>query len=199
MKPSSATGAQVGLNSSRYLLCELPSAAAEKKTPGGLELEGLYDELRKAGPKKYAAIKAALQHIARQLDVDISAAEAKAKTAKAQLARARSKAEKEAPQRLLDEATAEATAQLLAMGADAEDLKERVFGRVMEWKANGIQARRNGKTTLVKLLLGELEPTEGEIYRNGGARLALVNQHHADQIDLTLTPLQASDEKRLAP
>lgn len=48
----------------------------------------------------------------------------------------------------------------------------------------------NGKTTLVKLLLGELEPTSGEIYRNAGARIGLVNQHHADQIDLTLSPLQ---------
>ena len=48
----------------------------------------------------------------------------------------------------------------------------------------------NGKTTLVKLILGDLEPTEGEIYRNGGCRIALVNQHHADQIDLTMSPLQ---------
>ena len=48
----------------------------------------------------------------------------------------------------------------------------------------------NGKTTLVKLLIGELEATEGEIVRNGGARIALVNQHHADQIDLTMSPLQ---------
>jgi len=48
----------------------------------------------------------------------------------------------------------------------------------------------NGKTTLVKLLLGELEPTAGEVARAGGVRIALVNQHHADQIDLTLSPLQ---------
>ena len=48
----------------------------------------------------------------------------------------------------------------------------------------------NGKTTLVKLLLGELEASSGEIHRAGGARIALVNQHHADQIDLTLSPLQ---------
>eukprot|EP00315_Gephyrocapsa_oceanica_P024718 CAMPEP_0185468454 /NCGR_PEP_ID=MMETSP1365-20130426/97738_1 /TAXON_ID=38817 /ORGANISM="Gephyrocapsa oceanica, Strain RCC1303" /LENGTH=897 /DNA_ID=CAMNT_0028075193 /DNA_START=42 /DNA_END=2736 /DNA_ORIENTATION=- len=48
----------------------------------------------------------------------------------------------------------------------------------------------NGKTTLVKLLLGDLAPTAGEVVRNGGARIGLVNQHHADQIDLTLSPLQ---------
>ena len=48
----------------------------------------------------------------------------------------------------------------------------------------------NGKTTLVKLILGELEATVGEVFRNGGSRIALVNQHHADQIDLTMSPLQ---------
>ena len=48
----------------------------------------------------------------------------------------------------------------------------------------------NGKTTLVKLITGTLEPSEGAIARNPHARFALVNQHHADQIDLTMTPLQ---------
>ena len=48
----------------------------------------------------------------------------------------------------------------------------------------------NGKSTLVKLLMGELEPCEGEIRRNPHARFAVVNQHHADQIDLTMTPLE---------
>lgn len=48
----------------------------------------------------------------------------------------------------------------------------------------------NGKTTLVKLLLGELEPTSGLIKRSLHMRVALVNQHHADQIDLEMTPLQ---------
>ena len=53
----------------------------------------------------------------------------------------------------------------------------------------------NGKTTLVKLLLGDLAPTSGEVVRSGAARVALVNQHHADQIDLALTPLQFMVEK----
>ena len=47
----------------------------------------------------------------------------------------------------------------------------------------------NGKTTLVRLLIGELEPTSGEVERDSGARIALVNQHHAEQLDLSLTPL----------
>jgi len=48
----------------------------------------------------------------------------------------------------------------------------------------------NGKTTLVKLLLGELQATEGEVVLNRNAKFAMVNQHHADQIDLTMTPLE---------
>lgn len=47
-----------------------------------------------------------------------------------------------------------------------------------------------GKTTLVKLIMGELEPCEGDVWRLPQARFAVVNQHHADQIDLTMTPLQ---------
>ena len=47
----------------------------------------------------------------------------------------------------------------------------------------------NGKTTLVKLITGELEPTIGTVTRDGGARIALVNQHHADQLNLEVTPL----------
>ena len=53
----------------------------------------------------------------------------------------------------------------------------------------------NGKSTLVKLMTGQLEPTEGEIRRNKQARIALVNQHHADQINLQLTPLEFMREK----
>lgn len=48
----------------------------------------------------------------------------------------------------------------------------------------------NGKTTLVKLIIGELEACEGEVRRSPHARYAIVNQHHADQIDLSMTPLQ---------
>jgi ATP-binding cassette subfamily F protein 3 len=48
----------------------------------------------------------------------------------------------------------------------------------------------NGKTTLVKLMLGALTPTVGDIRRANNIRFALVNQHHAEQIDLTMTPLE---------
>ena len=38
--------------------------------------------------------------------------------------------------------------------------------------------------------MGELEPTGGDVLRSSQARFALVNQHHADQLDLTQTPLE---------
>ena len=46
-----------------------------------------------------------------------------------------------------------------------------------------------GKTTLVKLMLGELQPTQGNVQREQGSRVALLNQHHADQLDLDKSPL----------
>lgn len=46
-----------------------------------------------------------------------------------------------------------------------------------------------GKTTLMKLVQRMLKASEGEVFVANGARVALVNQHHADQLDLTKTPL----------
>lgn len=47
-----------------------------------------------------------------------------------------------------------------------------------------------GKSTLLKLLSGELEPTRGMAHRNGKIKVAHFTQHHVDQLDLTLTPLE---------
>jgi ATP-binding cassette subfamily F protein 3 len=41
----------------------------------------------------------------------------------------------------------------------------------------------------VKLMLGELQPTEGVVAREQGSRVALLNQHHADQLNLDESPL----------
>merc|ERR1719263_1644695 len=38
--------------------------------------------------------------------------------------------------------------------------------------------------------MGQLQPTKGSVTIDRGARIALVNQHHADQLDLSMTPLQ---------
>jgi len=47
-----------------------------------------------------------------------------------------------------------------------------------------------GKTTLVKVIMGTLQPTKGLVHKAGGSRISVVNQHHADQLDLDTTPLQ---------
>ena len=57
--------------------------------------------------------------------------------------------------------------------------------RIVVLGENGV-----GKTTILKLLTGTLTPLKGEIVRSPHARFAIVNQHHADQLDMSLTPLQ---------
>jgi ATP-binding cassette subfamily F protein 3 len=49
-----------------------------------------------------------------------------------------------------------------------------------------IGANGTGKSTLIKLLMGELEANSGEIKRLPGVRVALFSQHHMDNLDLSL-------------
>ena len=44
-----------------------------------------------------------------------------------------------------------------------------------------------GKTTMLKLLIGKLEPTSGLVHRHGRLRIAYFSQHHVDQLDVNLT------------
>ncbi|KAG1659967.1 hypothetical protein FOA52_010600 [Chlamydomonas sp. UWO 241] len=48
----------------------------------------------------------------------------------------------------------------------------------------------NGKTTLLKLVMDALTPTEGTVSRAPGCRIEIVTQHHADQLDFDMTPLK---------
>jgi len=47
-----------------------------------------------------------------------------------------------------------------------------------------------GKSTLIKLLSKELRPSSGYIIVNGGLNFAKFTQHHIDQMDLNMTPLE---------
>ena len=47
-----------------------------------------------------------------------------------------------------------------------------------------------GKTTLVKVITNALKSTGGSVKRDHGARISLVNQHHAEQLKYDMTPLQ---------
>lgn len=46
-----------------------------------------------------------------------------------------------------------------------------------------------GKSTLLNLIGGSLEPTSGTVVRNPRVRLATFSQHHVDGLDLALTPI----------
>jgi len=46
-----------------------------------------------------------------------------------------------------------------------------------------------GKSTLMNLILGDLQPTEGEILRNRNLRVAKFSQHFVDQLNMVDTPV----------
>jgi len=52
-----------------------------------------------------------------------------------------------------------------------------------------------GKSTFVNLVIGELEPTAGEIYRNPHLRIAKFSQHFVDQLTMTETPIEYISKK----
>jgi ATPase subunit of ABC transporter with duplicated ATPase domains len=52
-----------------------------------------------------------------------------------------------------------------------------------------------GKTTLIKLITGELNPTKGQVKRNSHLKISRFTQHFEDKLDLTKTPLEFFKEK----
>ncbi|KAL8246572.1 hypothetical protein R6Q59_007788 [Mikania micrantha] len=46
-----------------------------------------------------------------------------------------------------------------------------------------------GKSTILKLISGELQPTSGTVFRSAKVRIAVFSQHHVDGLDLTSNPL----------
>jgi len=67
----------------------------------------------------------------------------------------------------------------LSFRLDADD-------RIALLGANG-----NGKSTLIKLLAGRLDPLAGQISKSGKLRVGYFSQHQADELDLGFTPLVA--------
>jgi ATP-binding cassette subfamily F protein 3 len=47
-----------------------------------------------------------------------------------------------------------------------------------------------GKTTLLKCLTGELNALSGAVYRHSKLKLAMFTQHHIDQLDMELSPIE---------
>ena len=52
-------------------------------------------------------------------------------------------------------------------------------------------ANGNGKSTLIKLIAGRLEPLAGEVQKSSKLRIGYFSQHQADELDLEETPYQA--------
>jgi len=68
--------------------------------------------------------------------------------------------------------------QKLNMGVDMDS-------RIALVGANGA-----GKSTLMNLLAGELEPTGGQVIRNGKLKFAKFSQHFVDQLNLDVSPVE---------
>eukprot|EP00455_Lapot_gusevi_P015615 TRINITY_DN1790_c0_g2_i3.p1 TRINITY_DN1790_c0_g2~~TRINITY_DN1790_c0_g2_i3.p1 ORF type:complete len:785 (-),score=212.31 TRINITY_DN1790_c0_g2_i3:93-2447(-) len=64
------------------------------------------------------------------------------------------------------------------------DLRVDINSRIGVVGGNGV-----GKSTLIKLILGQLNPIEGWVDVNGNARVTCFTQHHVDQLNMKLTPL----------
>jgi len=64
------------------------------------------------------------------------------------------------------------------------NVKVEMTSRIGILGANGC-----GKSTLIKVLLGELLPVDGSVWLNTNARIAYFTQHHVDQLNLGLTPV----------
>nr|QNH67896.1 ATP-binding cassette transporter subfamily F member 1 X1 [Brachionus rotundiformis] len=64
------------------------------------------------------------------------------------------------------------------------------FGVDMESRIAIIGPNGVGKSTLLKILVGDLEPTVGEVIRNKFLKIGRYDQHSADQFDVKLTPVE---------
>lgn len=67
----------------------------------------------------------------------------------------------------------------------------------MEDRIALLGANGNGKSTLVKLLAGRLQPMAGEMRRSSKLRIGYFAQHQSEELDLSLTPIQQT--QRIMP
>mgnify|MGYP003463313573 CR=1 FL=1 len=60
----------------------------------------------------------------------------------------------------------------------------------MESRIAVVGANGTGKSTLLKLLVGKLNLSEGNQYRNPRLVVEMFTQHHVDLLNLVLSPLE---------
>jgi ATP-binding cassette subfamily F protein 3 len=53
-----------------------------------------------------------------------------------------------------------------------------------------VGANGAGKSTLINILLNKLSLPEGQSYMSSRCRVSTFTQHHLDQLDLLLTPME---------
>jgi len=58
-----------------------------------------------------------------------------------------------------------------------------------------VGANGTGKTTLLKILLGELHPVHGVHHTHRSLRVGYFSQHHVDQLDMNVSSVQVLEEK----
>ena len=63
------------------------------------------------------------------------------------------------------------------------------MGIDMDTRMTIVGSNGNGKTTVMNLLIGILEPTKGEIKRHSALNIGYYNQHFVDTLPLDMTPL----------
>lgn len=69
------------------------------------------------------------------------------------------------------------------------------FGVDMESRISIVGPNGVGKSTLLKLICGTLDPTSGEMRKNHRARIAFYSQHSAEQLDLDKSPAEYLQSK----
>ena len=73
---------------------------------------------------------------------------------------------------------------------DTTLLRDLTFSLEMQSKVAILGANGVGKTTLLKMLMGEFESRKGEFYKNPRAQIALFSQHHVEHLNVTLSPFE---------
>lgn len=63
------------------------------------------------------------------------------------------------------------------------------FGIDLDSRLSMVGPNGIGKSTLLKLISGELQPSSGTVFRSAKVRMAVFSQHHVDGLDLSSNPL----------